>query len=417
MLSEMITIPDNEYEQVIAQRYLFDQFVNESSGWSLLTGISNVYQVTSFPQYYSNANESFWLLIEKMNSRTIEMCSMSLFDNKSSLVLSNIDIGSLIVVSHNESTSMNYTFALISLKGIQLILCEQINGSSCKLIKKIPFPSNLSNVLKINDGLFVDEIGREGWLVIGTDTGLHGLDLSTLTIVPFMNGINESVSSLSLSKKHQTVFVGTEIKLWINSYWINEWRFEHINGLIDAPITSLVYNDQQDQLWIGQQTGVTLLSPTRMSTGQIHWYFSRLGGQISNPGSDIGHLPFGNITRLSVSHSLSLDNRVWLGSVYGVMRFDPNDTELNSWRVFNSGRYIPNRNSLVNVSSLTVLSRGLNSSIGLGSAAIAVTNQGLSIIRFEMWALSKKAKHYQDLFNQSGRHVKYDLVSDCKMTS
>ena len=64
-----------------------------------------------------------------------------------------------------------------------------------------------------------------------------------------------------------------------------------------------------------------------MSTGRVHWFFSRSAGQISSPGSDIGGLPFANITTLGVSHSTSSDSRVWLGSIRGMMRFDANDTD------------------------------------------------------------------------------------------
>ncbi len=173
----------------------------------------------------------------------------------------------------------------------------------------------------------------------------------------------------------------------------------------------------QDKLWIGQDTGITLLSPIIISTGHVHWFFSRLAGQISNPGSYIGHLPFANITILGVSHSALFDSRVWLGSIRGVMRFDPNETDLNARRVFNSARYMPDRESLVNVSSLTVLSRANNAPAGLGSAAIAVTSKGLAVLRFEMWTLAQKLKHFQNFFNQSGRHDKYNLVSGCFMSS
>jgi ligand-binding sensor domain-containing protein len=94
----------------------------------------------------------------------------------------------------------------------------------------------------------------------------------------FTNEINVSVSSLAWSSKRQTIFGGTETKFWIQSYDTgNEgWRFEHVTGLIDAPITSLVYNDMQDELWIGQSTGITLLSPVVMLTGRLHWFFARL---------------------------------------------------------------------------------------------------------------------------------------------
>jgi hypothetical protein len=153
-----------------------------------------------------------------------------------------------------------------------------------------------------------------------------------------------------------------------------------------------------------------------MSTGRLHWYFSRLAGQISNPGSDIGHLPFANITSLSVSNSNSSDGCVWLGSIYGLMRFNSNSSENNRWRVFNSGRYMPNRLSMVNISSLTVLNRIKNAPIDLGNTAVAITNRGLSIIRFQMWTLAKKAEHFQRFIDESTKHVRYDLVSDCSMS-
>ncbi len=36
-----------------------------------------------------------------------------------------------------------------------------------------------------------------------------------------------------------------------------------------------------------------------------------------------------------------------------------------------------------------------NAPIGLGNTAVAITNRGLSVIRFEMWTLAKKAEHFQ----------------------
>jgi hypothetical protein len=421
------SIPDTEYEQVIAQRYLFAPFANESTAWPVLTNVYNAWQVISLPQYYSQAAEGFWLLTQSVadtqNTNSIDgifqMSWMSLSGNTTSVVLSEIDIKSYLVVSHNKTIAKIYTAALISLKHVQLILCNQLDATSCRVIKSIDFPPVLANISKISAGLFVEDLGAAGWLYIATDTGLHGLDLSTFTILPYINGINVSVSSLARSEKHQTIFIGTETKLWIYSYDNNDekWRFEHITGLIDAPITSLVYNNVQDKLWIGQETGITLLSPIVMSTGDVHWFFSRLAGHISNPGSYIGHLPFANITTLGVSHSMPSDSRVWLGSIHGVMRFNPNDMDLNAWRVFNSARYMPNRNSLVNVLSLAVLSHASNTSVGQGSTMVAVTSKGLAVLRFEMWTLAQKAKHFQDFFNQPGRHDKYNLVSGCSMSS
>jgi hypothetical protein len=421
------SIPDTEYKQVIAQRYLFTPFANESTAWPVLTNVHSVWQVVSLPQYYSQAADGFWLLTQSVadtqntdsTDGIFQMSWMALSDNMTSVVLPEIDMKSFLIVSHNKTIARIYTAALISLKQVQFILCNQSDATSCKVIKSIAFPDVLANISKISAGLFVDDQGAAGWLYIATDTGLHGVDLSTFTILPYINGINVSVSSLARSEKHWTIFIGTEIKLWIYSYGTSdeEWRFEHIGGLMDAPITALVYNDEQDKLWIGQETGITLLSPIVISTGDVHWFFTRLAGHISNPGSYIGHLPFANITTLGVSHSMLSDSRVWLGSIHGVMRFDPNDIDLNAWRVFNSARYMPNRESLVNVLSLAALSHARNTSARLGSAMVAVTSKGLAVLRFELWTLAQKAKHFQDFFNQPGRHDKYNLVSDCSMSS
>ena len=415
------TIPDVEYEQVIAKRYLFAPFANESTAWPVLTNIQNVYQVVSLPQYYTQATEGFWLVTQSTNSTvgTLQMSWMSLSDNNISVVLSEIDTESFLVAWHNKTTATVYTAALISLQRIQLVLCNQSDATSCRIMKSISFSSSLANISKITAGLFMDDLGTAGWLYIATDTGLHGLDLSTFTIHPYINEINVFVSSLAWSSQHQTVFIGTETKLWIQSYAADDegWRFEHITGLIDAPITSLVYSDGQDKLWIGQETGITLVSPIVVSTGRVHWFFSRLAGQISNPGSDIGRLPFANITTLGVSHSTSSDSRVWLGTIRGMVRFDPNDTDENAWRVFNSARYMPNRDPLVNVVSLAVLSRESKAPTALGSTAVAVTSKGLAVLHFEMWTLAQKAKHFQEFFNQTGRHDQYNLVSGCGMSS
>jgi hypothetical protein len=382
------------------------------------------------PQYHSQAAEGVWLMmqinteIQKTHhsaTGTLHMSWMSLSANGTLVVLSEIDVKSnvsFLVVSHNANSALDYTAALISPDHVQLILCDRSNANSCRVTRSIAFPSVLANTTRITTGLFVEDLGVAGWLYIGADSGLHRLDLSTFMIDPFLNGIDVSVSSLAWSSKRQTVFAGTKTKLWIYQYGtVNDgWRFEHITGLIDSPVTSLVYNEVQDKLWIGQDTGITLLSPIVMSTGRLHWFFSRLAGQISNPGSDIGHLPFANITTLSVSHSTLSDSRVWLGAMRGVMRFDSNDTEQNAWRVFNSARYMPNHDALVNVVSLAVLSRASKAPAGLGSAAVAVTSRGLAVLRFEMWTLAKKAEHFQAFFNQPGRHEKYGLVSVCAMS-
>ncbi|CAF5190762.1 unnamed protein product, partial [Rotaria sp. Silwood1] len=83
----------------------------------------------------------------------------------------------------------------------------------------------------------------------------------------------------------------------------------------------------------------------------------------------------------------------------------------------NGARYMPNRDSLVNIVSLAVLSRESKAVTAMGSSAVAVTSKGLAVLHFEMWTLARKAKHFQDFFNQTGRHDRYNLVSSCSMSS
>ncbi|CAF1268095.1 unnamed protein product [Adineta steineri] len=424
-------IPDTEFEQVVAERYLFAPFKNECTAWTVLNNVSYVWQAASLPQYHFQAADGVWLLMQtntnisnthQSATGTLQMSYMSLSAKGTVIVLPEIDVNnnaSFLVVSHNTSSALAYTAALISPHHVQLILCDRSDATLCRVTRTIAFPSILANTTRITSGIFVEDQGIAGWLYIASDSGLHGLDLSTFMIDSFLNGIKVSVSSLAWSSKRKTVFAGTEKQLWIYTYETANrgWRFEHIRGLIDAAITSLVYNDVQDKLWIGQETGITFLSPAVMSTGKLRWFFSRLAGQISNPGSDIGHLPFANITTLSVSHSTLSDSRVWLGAIHGVMRFDSNDIDQDAWRVFNSPRYMPNRDALVNVISLAVLSRPSNATARLGSAAVAVSSKGLSVLRFEMWTLAKKVEHFQAFFNQPNRHEKYGLVSSCRMSS
>jgi hypothetical protein len=424
VMVESSSILDNEYEQVIADRYLFSPFSNESSSWTILDKMSSAWQVVSLPEYHSQSSEGVWLLGEREEEEnsSFQIYWLSLYSNGSLINLSGINVtsrSSVLVSSYNNKTIESYTAALISPTEVQLILCNLSDATSCLVVRTIPFPSSLiKNLSKISCGLFIPDLGLNGWLYIGSDSGLYGLDLSTFTIVPFIGQINLPVSSLALSSKHETIFIGTETKLWIEMYsnGTNKWRFEHVNGLIDTKISSLVYNNIDDKLWIGQSTGITLLSPIIMSTGRLHWFFSRLSGEISNPGSDIGHLPFANITSLSVMNSITSDGRIWLGGLYGLMRFHCNSTKENAWRVFNSGRYMPNRQSQVNITSLTVLNRVKDAPTNLGSTAVAITNRGLSILRFQMWTLEKKAQHFQSFIDESSRHVKYGFVSDCGMS-
>jgi hypothetical protein len=145
-------IPDTEYEQVIAERYLFAPFANESTAWTVLTDISYVWQAVSLPQYHSQAAEGVWLLmqinteIQKTHhsaTGTLQMSWMSLSANGTLVVLSEIDVKSnvsFLVVSHNANSALDYTAALISPDHVQLILCDRSNANSCRVTRSIAFP-------------------------------------------------------------------------------------------------------------------------------------------------------------------------------------------------------------------------------------------------------------------------------------
>ncbi|CAF3982422.1 unnamed protein product, partial [Adineta steineri] len=135
------TIPDTEYEQVIAERYLFAPFANESTAWVTLSDIHSVWQAVSLPQYHSQAAEGVWLLgqtttktqrTEFVNT-TLHMFWMSLSANGTLVTLTGIDVNSntsRLIVSHNANTTRTYTAALISLDRIQLILCNRSDATS-----------------------------------------------------------------------------------------------------------------------------------------------------------------------------------------------------------------------------------------------------------------------------------------------
>ena len=421
--NKQIGIDDISYEQVIADRYLFSPYANESTGWSTLTNIRSIWQVQSLPDYHQQSSDGLWLLAEveeaARNGCLYRMCWMSASTNGSLQVVANLSLSdnrSYLAAANNCQWMKNYTAAMISPRDIQLILCNQSDAAQCSVVYRIDFPSSIQKMTtRIAAGLFVFDKGLAGWLYVASDSGLHALDLNTLTVVPYVNEIRVSVSSLAWSSKYQTVFIGTAPKLWIEHYRStpSQWRFEHVVGLIDAPITSLVYYNAQDQLWIGQSTGITLLSPVILNGEHLHWYFTRLSGHKSSPGSTIGHLPLANITCLSASLS---DSSIWLGSTFGVMRWNARSTKANAWRVFNSGRYLPNRDRQVDISSLTVLNRARDAPDELGSTAVAVTSRGVTILRFQMWTLKDKAEHFQSFVDRSDRHVKYGFVSDCQMS-
>ena len=417
LVGESLIFPDDPYEQPVVSRYLFSPYTNDSSVWPLLDGIKKIWQVQSLPEYHSQSSDTFWFLAELANS-SLRMCSMSFHPNSSVQIFRTISVesntSSLVAFTHRPEKRFNSSVALISPSSIQLLRCDWLDATHCSLVHQLDLPSDLtSKTHRIFSSLFIEEKDEDGWLYIGTDSGLHGVDLHRMLIVPFLNGLNVSISSLALSKKYQRIFVGTETKLWIESFDSNvsQWRFEHITALIDSPISSLVYNDFSDQLWIGQSTGITVYSSILFKDGSVHWSFSRLGGFRSSPGSTLGGLPLLNITSLGF---VSGENSIWLGSRFGVMRFSANRSELDRWRLFNSGRYFPSRESLVDVTSLAVLPRENDLPLNIGTRLVCRSERGLTLIDFQEWTLERKAAHFQSLL--SSRHDRYGFISDCQMS-
>ncbi|CAF4740292.1 unnamed protein product, partial [Rotaria socialis] len=165
---QISALPDIEYEQVIAERYLFASFANESTIWPILTNIKYAWQAISLPGYHSQASKGVWLLSEVINEDKAmtssfgqyQMSWMLLSANATLVVLSEINVNnnnSFLVSSHNPITSSSYSAALITPNSVQLILCDISNATSCRVVQTIYFPSVLDNITKINDGLFVED--------------------------------------------------------------------------------------------------------------------------------------------------------------------------------------------------------------------------------------------------------------------
>jgi hypothetical protein len=316
------------------------------------------------------------------------------------------------------ATSQNspFTAALLSPTAVQLLACVQVD--LCAVKQQVAIPAGVQ--APIRAAMFVPTAGAAGAIYIAADSGLHTIDLATLSFTSNLHSIAEPLSSLAYSAAHDVVFIGGATRLYIQSQpsKSNRWRFEEVTALIDSAITALTFDPVQARLWIGYAGGVSTMSPVVLVDGQTHWALTRLAGQVSDPGSDVGGLPFAQISALGVASGSasdpSSDGRVWLGSARGLMRFDAAaDVPANRWRVFNSARYMPQRDAVVSVSSLALLPRPAGAAALQGNTAVAITLKGIAVLRFEMWTLDQKAAFFQSYFDQPGRHSRYGLVGSC----
>lgn len=413
---------DAPYEQVIADRYLFAGNDAECTSWPVLS-IVDAQVVQSLPSYHAQSASGAWVVGRTSADSSPALLYFDIDNGTLTIVIDDMDCTAIITPT-NDAFEEEYTAVALcdSAAGssepvLVLLACDPDDASVCKIASS---PVALSGG-NLTSGVIVQSIGSEGLvstLYLGASDGLHTVDLGTLLVTSNIFNITEPVTAITYSDSHETVFVGTATDLFIYSVSSDAWRHEWVNALIDSAITSLTYDSTGDRLWIGQETGITLLVPIDMPDGEEHWLFRRLAGFVSDPGSDIGGLPFANITVLAFpnddgsSTSNTSDGRVWLGGGRGLMRFDENAENADDrWRVFNSARYMPQREPWANISSLTILS-ARSDAAGAGNTAIGLAAKGLAVIRFEMWTLEQKAAHIQAMMD-SGRHTWFGLVSDC----
>ena len=217
---ERMGIDDTPYEQVLANRYLFASYANESTGWLTLTEIRSIMQVQSLPEYHQQSSDGLWMLAELENGAgngsLYGIYWMSVSTNGSLQIMTNLSLSdnrSYLAAANNRQWMKNYTAAVISPHDIRLILCNQSDAAQCSVVYRIDFPSSVRKMTtRIAAGYFVVDKGPSGWLYIASDSGLHALDLNTMTFVPCVNEIRVSVSSLAWSSTYQTVFIGTATK-------------------------------------------------------------------------------------------------------------------------------------------------------------------------------------------------------------
>jgi hypothetical protein len=193
-------ISDVEYEQVIADRYLFSTYSNESSWWPCIKtfNVRSAWEVVLLPEYHSQSSEGVWLLIEREEiNELLEICYMLLSGSGSLIVLLNVNVnsnGSFLASFHNKDRIKYYTPVLISANHVKLDI------TSCVIKRTIPFPSSLiERTRKIAFDLFIPDLNSMRYLYVGSDSGLN---LQTFEIIPYINGLNVSVGSLAWSWKH-----------------------------------------------------------------------------------------------------------------------------------------------------------------------------------------------------------------------
>jgi hypothetical protein len=188
-----------------------------------------------------------------------------------------------------------------------------------------------------------------------------------------------------------TLAIGTPTKLWRYERQPGQstptYHFYRVNGLIDAAITSLKF-DSNGVLYIGNKEAMNFQNPDLT--------FKRIGG---GPGG----IPYGNITAIGTSQ---ISNSVWLGSTYGVMKYDN-----GTWRYFNGPRYLTDQ-AFGPGNSIFALAVGVYN--GMDSVLVS-TGTGLSWFHFLSVSLDDKATFFQTLVKPY--HDRFGLTASAGLSN
>jgi hypothetical protein len=419
-------LPDVPYEQSMSDRYLFSGEEVICSAWPVLPLLS-VRTVQALPAWHSMAAEGAWMVANTTdNPQQQTLVWFSSKDGSVTEISAPFPCSSIVLTGFNESSIFPLTAVALCDGGIVKLM--YVTGDA-RVVNFASLPLGMDSPM--SGGVYLPLMGNAGTLFFAAENGLNSLALNADNPANVGN-ITEPLNAIAYSRVHQTMFAGSANHLYIGDLSAGlpgRWRLEWVTSLIDSPVTSLGYDEVNDQLWIGQADSVDLLRPVLMPDGQTHWQFVRLAGFVSDPGSDIGGLPYANTSVIAIppleapaaggsDPDSTSDGRVWLLGAHGAVRFDSlAEDERDQWRVFNSARFMPSRESIVNVSSATVLPRPPASQRGLdGNSAIVVALQGIAVLRFPLWTLAEKADSVQSVLSRPG-HEKYGLVGSCDMSS
>jgi hypothetical protein len=238
-----------------------------------------------------------------------------------------------------------------------------------------------------------------GW--IGTAAGVMewNSDHNTLTALPNIDAL--PISAVGCFGKEESTFVAsTPIKVYYRRGNVDEkswrWRFEYLNGVIDAAVTAFAHDAPTGDLYMGNVFSLS----QQYANGSI----LRIDGLKASPGSPTGGLPHSNITAMTVTQDY-----LWIGTTSGLIRKrlreqDPVGSDQNDWSFYNGTRFLPGDSLIVSLSSLFLDVEGKATEI-----CVVASDGGLTLLELRLWTLREKAEWYAATMV---RHNRYGLVED-----